>query len=224
MPPPPGRHYLLAVTWVGTRAVAGARAELGLAEPFRGLEALRLHDEAQLSWIWPDGATDAIVSWPGGERRWSRRVYDDEGGVRITVGPGEAVIRVSAVHPDPAAELVAPAVQVTISPRPAEVRYRWLRGFPARPGRRLLELTANRACELPELVVVHSSAAFPPDEPDGGTEVTRLPAASISPASPLRIPVPIPRRARGYLACFTTPGHGTPVLLFPPPPDEMRIP
>ena len=224
IPPPPGRHYLLAVTWVGTRAVAGARAELGLAEPCRGLEAERLYDEAQLSWIWPDGAIDAIVTWPGGERRWSRRVYDDEGGVRIPVGPGEAVVRVSAVHPDPAGELVASAVPVTIPPRPAEVRYRWLRGFPARPGRRLLELTADRPCELPELVVVHSSAAFPPDEPDEGTEVTRLPAASISPASPLRIPVPVPRRARGYLACFTAPGHGTAVLLFPPPPGEMRIP
>jgi hypothetical protein len=224
IPPPSGRHYLLALTWVGPRAVAGARAELGLAEPCRGLEAQRLLDEAQLSWIWPAGAVNAIITWPSGERRCSRRVYEDEGGVRIPVGPGEAIVRVSTVHPDPAGELVAAAVPVTVPARATEVRYRWRKGFPMRPGRRLLELTADRACELPELVVVHSRAAFPPGEPDEGTELIRLPAASISPASPLRIPVPVPRGVKGYLACFTVPGRDTSVQLFPPPPGEMRIP
>jgi hypothetical protein len=224
VPPPPGRHYLLAVTWVGARAVAGARAELGLAEPCRGLDGQRLLDDAQLSWIWPDGAVAAIISWPGGERRCSRREYDDEAPVSIPVGPAAAMIRVSAVHADPPGELLAPAVPVTIAARGARVRYRWLKGGPLHPGRRLLELTTDRDCELPELVVVQSAASFPPGEAADGVEVTRLPGAPIRPGTPLRVPVQLPRRASGFLACFTAAGRDADVLLFPPPPGEMRIP
>ncbi len=221
--PPQGRRYLLAVTRVGPRAVAGAWAELGVAEPVSGLGAQRLLDEAQLSWIWPAGAVDSIIAWPGGERRCSRRVYDDEGGVTIPVGPDEMVVTVSAVHPDQTADLVAFAVPVTIQARKAKVQYRWLKAGALQPGRRLLELTTDRACELPELVVVRSTAAFPPDEPGDGVEVTRLPPASITPGTPLKVPVDLPRRATGFLACFTTASCDPGPLLFPPPPSEMRI-
>ncbi len=223
MPTPLGRHYLLAVTRVGTRAVAGARAELSLAEPVRGLQAERLLDEAQLSWIWPEGAVASIIAWPGGERRCSWRVYCDEGGVTIPAGPGEMVIQVSAVHPDPAADLVAVPVPVTVPARKAKVRYRWLKDGARRPGRRRLELTTDQPCELPELVVVLSAAAVPPDEPGDGLEVTRLPPASISPNVPLKVPVKVPWRATGFLACFTVTSSDAGLLLLPPPPSEMRI-
>ncbi len=221
--PPPGRHYILAVTRVGGRAIAGARTQLGLAAPVDGLRAERLLDQAQLSWIWPADAVDSIIAWPGGERRCSRRVYDDEGGMSIPIGSGEAVVTVSAVHPDTTAELVSPPVSVTIPARQAKVSYRWLRAGPLRPGRRLLELTTDRPCQLPELVVVRSTAAFPPDEPADGVEVVRLPPTSVEPGAPLKIPVELPRRATGYLACFIAASHDAGPLLFPPPPREMRI-
>jgi hypothetical protein len=223
MPAPSGRHYLLAVTRVGSRAVAGAWTELGLAAPVHDLVAQRLLDEAQLSWIWPDGAVDSIISWPGGQRRCSRRVYDEEGGASIPVGPDEIVATVSAVHPDPAAELIAFAIAVTIPARKAKVRYRWLKAGPLQFGRRLLELTTDQPCELPELVIVRSTAAYPPDEPGDGVEVTRLPPASITPGTPLKVPVELPRGTSGFLACFTAGDRDAGPLLFPPPPSEMRI-
>ena len=223
MPAPRGRRYLLAVTRIGSRSVAGAWLKLGMAAPIDELRAQRLLDEAQLSWIWPEGAADSIIAWPGGERRCSRRVYDDEGGVTIPVGPDEVTVRVSAVHPDSAADLVAFAVPVTIPARKAQVRYRWLKAGPTRPGRRMLELTTDRPCELPELVVVRSTAAYPPDELSDGIEVTRLPPASVTPGVPLKLPVDLPKKATGYLACFTAAGCDAGLLLFPPPPNEMRI-
>jgi hypothetical protein len=221
--PPPGRHFVVAVTRVGGRAVAGARTQLGLAAPVDGLRAERLLDQAQLSWIWPADAVDSIIAWPGAERRCSRRVYDDEGGALIPIGPGEVVVTVSAVHPDTTAELVSPAVTVTIPARQAKVSYRWLKAGLLQPGRRLLELTTDRPCELPELVVVRSTAAFPPDEPADGIELARLPPISIVPGAPLKIPVELPRRATGYLACFVAASRDAGPLLFPPPPSEMRI-
>ena len=95
---PPGRHYLIALTAGGRTVVVGDSAEIGLAEPVRDLLAFRMHDVVRLSWIWPDDATDAKVRWPGGEHRCSRRVYDDEGGVTLSVGQAETLIEVRAVY------------------------------------------------------------------------------------------------------------------------------
>jgi hypothetical protein len=218
MPAPSSRSYLLAVTRVGLRAVVGAWTEFGTAQPVSEVTAERRLDDAQFSWIWPKGAVDSIISWPGGERRCTRRQYDDEGGPTIPVGSAEVVVQVRAIHPDPVAELVALAVSVTVAARPAMVQYHWRKSL----GRRLLELTTDQACELPELIVVRSTAAYPPDEPSDGVEVIRLPPVSIRPEAPLRIPVRLPRRATGFLACFpASRDHG--LLLFPPPHSEMRI-
>jgi hypothetical protein len=92
----------------------------------------------------------------------------------------------------------------------------------------VLELTTDRSCQLPELIVVQSTAPYPPDDPADGTEVTRLPPAPITPAAPLKITVSLPGKAAGFLACFTAGDDSgssgdSGVLLFPPPPNEMRI-
>jgi hypothetical protein len=227
LPAPSGRRYLLAVTKVGRRAVAGARAELGLAEPVRELVARRLvgtdgPDQAELSWVWPEGAVSSIITWPGGQRRCTLRAYADDGGVLLPVGQDAEDIQVSAVHPDIVAELVSLPVAVTVAGRKASVRYRWLKAGPTRRSRRVLELTTDRSCQLPELVVVRSTEPYPPDDAAEGIEVTRLPPAAITPAAPLKIPVDLPGKAAGFLACFTA-GDNSGVLLFPPPPNEMRI-
>ena len=96
---PSGRHYLLALTWGASAIVVGNAAEVSLAGPVRDLSATRMHDAVRLSWVWPRDATDAVVRWPGGEHRCSRRVYDDEGGVTISVGPAETSIEVRARLP-----------------------------------------------------------------------------------------------------------------------------
>jgi hypothetical protein len=104
---PPGRHHILALTVGRNASVAGSTAEVRMVESVRGLTADRMHDQVRLGWIWPDGAADALISWPGGECRCSRRVYDDEGGAVITIGAAEAIIEVGAVYPQRDGSLTA---------------------------------------------------------------------------------------------------------------------
>lgn len=220
---PPGRHYLLAVTRSAHRAVIGAWTELNLATPVKNLAAERLGDQARLSWTWPDGAVETIIAWPGGERRCTWRQYHTEGGFAIPAGPDEITVSAQAVHPDQHSELVAAPVSCTVPGRKARVSYHWLKAGPLHAGRRVLELTTDRACQLPELVVVQSTAKFPPDEPDDGIEIVRLPSVSIAPGAPVKVPVDLPKKARGFLACFIASKSDGEPLLYPPPPAEMKI-
>jgi hypothetical protein len=220
---PPGRHYLLAVTRAGHRAVIGAWTELNLATPVKNMVAERLGDQARLSWTWPEGAVETIIAWPGGERRSTWHHYHAEGGFAIPAGPDEMVVSARAVHPDQHSELVAAPVSCTVPGRKARVSYHWLRAGPLHAGRRVLELTTDRACQLPELVVVQSTAKFPPDEPDEGIEIVRLPPVSIAPGTPVKVSVDLPKKASGFLACFIASKSDGGPLLFPPPPAEMKI-
>jgi hypothetical protein len=220
---PSGRHYLLAVTRSGHRAVVGAWTELNLATPVTKLVAERLGDQARLSWAWPQGAVEAIVTWPGGERRCTFRQYHTEGGFAIPVGSDEATVTVRAVHPDQHSELIAAPAKATVPGQKARVSYHWLKAGPLQSSRRLLQLTTDRPCELPELVVVQSTAKFPPDEATQGVEIVRLPPVAITPGHPVKLPVDLPRKASGFLACFIADKSDGGPLLFPPPPAEMKI-
>ena len=95
---PLGRHRLIALTAAGGTVVVGGSAEVGLAEPVRDLTAAAdaRRRAAELGLARRD-ATDAMVRWPGGEQRCSRRVYDDEGGVTVSVGPAADAASRSAV-------------------------------------------------------------------------------------------------------------------------------
>lgn len=220
---PPGRHYLLTVTRSGHRVVVGAWTELNLATPVKNLVAERLGDQTRLSWTWPEGAVETIIAWPGGERRCTWRQYHTEGGFAIPAGPDEMVVSARAVHPGQQSELVAAPISCMVPGRKARVSYHWLKAGPLHGGRRVLELTTDRACQLPELVVVHSTAKFPPDEPDEGIEIVRLPPVSIAPGTSVKVPVDLPKRASGFLACFIASESDDGPLLFPPPPAEMKI-
>ena len=182
-------------------------------EPVRGLSAERMHDEVRLGWIWPDGATDALICWPGGERHCSRRVYDDEGGAVITVGAAETTVEVRAVYPQRGGRLTAPATRVQVPGRGVAVRYRIRRASRWHPRQRTIELAAEQATRLPALVVVRSTGRYVPDDPSEGETVARVGPQDIAPgqtacrsrsrcprgrpgwpASSTRIP---PRRKRG---------------------------
>ncbi len=225
----PGRHYLLALTMGRNMSVVGQVTEVRLVEPVRGLTGRRMHDEVRLGWVWPAGATDALVRWPGGEYRCSRRVYDDEGGVVITVGPAETAIEVRALYPQPSGRLTAPGAQVRIPARGVAVHYRIRRTSRWHPQRRLVELSAERETRLPALVVVQSTGPYAPDEPAEGETVERAGPQTIAPGQPVTIAVEMTKRPV-WLACFVDTGntgqHGAdapPILLFPPPAAEMRI-
>jgi hypothetical protein len=223
---PPGRHHLLALTWGASAIVVGDAAEVSLVGPVRDLSATRMHDAVQLAWVWPRDATDALVRWPGGERRCSRRVYDDEGGVTITVGPAETSIEVRAAYPHPGGRLTAPAALVRVPGRGVAVSYRIRRPGPLRPRQRIVELTPERPTHLPALVLVLTHGPYAPDDPAGGETVGRIEPQPIAPGQPVTITVDLPK-GPAWLACFVDPGapdaDARAVLLFPPPAGEMRI-
>jgi hypothetical protein len=223
---PSGRHHLVALTWGASAIVVGAAAEVSLVGPVSALSAARMHDAVQLAWVWPPDATDAVIRWPGGERRCSRRVYDDEGGVTITVGPAETSIEVRAVYPHPGERLTAPAALVRVPGRGVAVSYRIRRPGPLRPRQRIVELTSERPTKLPPLVLVRTTGPYAPDDPAGGETVGWIEPQPIAPGQPVAVTVELPR-GRAWLACFVDPGapiaDARAILLFPPPAGEMRI-
>jgi hypothetical protein len=223
--PPPGRSSLFALTMGHNVAAVGNAVEIRLAEPVRSLSAHRMQDEVRLAWVWPDDATDAVVRWPGHERRCSRRAYGDEGGVTITAGPAETAVEVHAVYPQPGGRLIAPGVLVRVPARGVAVHYRIRRISRLRPRQRLIELSAERETQLPALVVVESTGDYAPDDAAEGDTLQRIGPQPITATVPVRIPVEVTRRPT-WLACFTDPASGAnaqPILLFPPPAEEMRI-
>jgi hypothetical protein len=224
--PPPGRQYLVAVTVGRNAAVAGHAVEVRLAEPVRDLCAVRLHDEVRLSWIWPDDAIDALVLWAGREQSCSRRSYRDDGGMMIAVGPGETAVEVRARFQQPGGLLAAPGIIEHVPGRPVAVSYRIHRTGRLHPRRRLIELSAERAADLPALVVVESDGAYAPDHPDQGEPVQRIKPQPITPDHPVTIEAEATHRPV-WLACFADPvvsgEQPQQVLLFPPPAEEMRV-
>ena len=105
------------------------------------------------------------------------------------------------------------------------MRYRIRRASLLRPRQRVIELSAERQTRLPALVVVQSTGPYAPDDPAEGEPVERTGPQSIEPAHPVTITVEVTARPV-WLACFVDPAAGAearPILLFPPPAEEMRI-
>jgi len=223
---PPGHHHILALTAGRNASVTGNTAEVRLVEPVRGLSAERMHDEVRLGWIWPDGATDALICWPGGERHCSRRVYDDEGGAVLTVGGQETTVEVRAIYPQHGGRLTAPATRVQVPARGVAVTYRIRRTSRWRPRQRIIELATEQATRLPGLVVVRSTGRYVPDDPSEGETVARVGPQDITPGQTAAFPVEV-TKGPAWLACFVDPdtpeAEARGILLFPPPAEEMKI-
>lgn len=223
---PPGHHHILALTAGRNASVTGNTAEVRLVEPVRGLSAERMHDEVRLGWIWPDGATDALICWPGGERHCSRRVYDDEGGAVLSVGAAETIVEVHAIYPQRGGRLTAPATRVQVPGRGVAVTYRIRRTSRWHPRQRTIELTAEQATQLPGLVVVRSTGRFVPDHPSEGETVARVGPQNVAPGQTASFPVEVPK-GPAWLTCFVDPdtpeAEARRILLFPPPAEEMKL-
>lgn len=224
---PYGQHHLLALTTAGDTVLAGSSTQIRLAEPVRGLTAARMHDAVRLGWEWPDSdATDAEVRWPDGVHHCSRRIYQDEGGVTITVGPAATRVEVRPVYALPGGRHTGPAAQVQVPGRGVRVDYRIRRASWRRPRERIIELAAERATQLPALVAVRSTGRYPPGDPAGGEAVARVGPQLITPEQPVTITVAV-GRGPAWLACFADPDppdqDAPDVVLCPPPGDEMRI-
>ena len=163
-----------------------------------------MHDAVQLAWVWPRDATDALVRWPGGEPRCSRRVYDDEGGVTITVGPAETFIEVRAVYPHPGGRLTAPAALVRVPGRGVAVSYRIRRAGPLRPRQRIVEFTPERPTRLPaaRAGADHRPVRRPTTRPEARRSA-RIEPQPIAPGQPVTITVELPKGRPGWPASST---------------------
>jgi hypothetical protein len=223
---PPGRHYLLILTTGRNASVAGNSAVAWLVEPVRGLTATRMHDDARLSWIWPDRATDALVSWPDGQHQCSRRVYEDEGGVVVTIGAKQTTVEVRPIYPQPGGRISGPGAAVRIPGRGIAVSYRIRRTSRRRPRQRTIELVTERKTCLPRLVVVRTTGKYCPDAPAEGLPIAYVEPQDITPERPVTVQVEVVKGST-WVACFVHPevpeAEARRILLFPPPAEEMKI-
>lgn len=218
----PGRHYLVPLTAVGNRVVAGNVVMAELVEQFQGLVADRMHDSVRLAWAWPCGATDAMIRWAGGEHRCSKRAYFDEGPVTLTVGPAETLIEVHALYPRSDGPVTAPPATVLVPARDIEVRYHVHRGGMFRRQRRVVEFLPEKEVHMPAVLVVQSTGQQRPDDAAEGETLLRIEPQAITPERRVRVAVDV-RDGPGWLACFLEPAKAG-VLLFHPLDEEMRLP
>ena len=223
---PPGRHHLLALTTGRNASVAGNSAVAWLVEPVQGLTATRMHDDVRLSWIWPDRATDAVLRWPGGQRHCSRRLYEDEGGVTVTVGAAETTVEVCAIYPQPSGRIASPGTTVRIPGRGVAVSYRIRNTSRWHPRLRTVELVTEQATRLPRLVVVRTTGRYAPDDPAEGQAIGHVEPQDITPGQPVTVQVEV-TKGPAWVACFVDPegaeAEAGRILLFPPPAEEMKV-
>ncbi|MEU4694898.1 hypothetical protein [Actinoplanes sp. NPDC023714] len=151
-----GRFFLTAVTRGTGVAVIGNTVSLELAAPVSGLRAHRRGDDVHVVWIWPEDAHEVRVEWSAagtaGERAYGRREVRDGGGVLLPLGPGAASIAVRTVVRERHAELLSAPVTAEVPGRAPRVLW-WLERTRLPRPRRTLLLSADQACEVPELAL-----------------------------------------------------------------------
>lgn len=237
--------YLTALTVAGRDAVVGVTVQLTAATPVRELAVRRFRCEARLSWVWPDDAVSAVVSWrpDGGAAaasegpnvaesvRCSRRAYQDGGGLSVPVGHLAVTIEVRAAYGYDDAQVLAPPVEVRLEALGVPVSYRIRRRpwtLPPPLGRRRYEvvLTAAAACDLPDLVVVEGRTRLRPEAPEQGVPVATQPRRSVEAGEPVLLSVDPTSPGPSWLVCFVDPqplGDGDAgIILEPPPVPEQR--
>ncbi|MGH3271624.1 MAG: hypothetical protein ACRDN1_21550, partial [Trebonia sp.] len=223
---PPGLHHVTPLTMGHNVVTVGRSADAWLVEPVAGLHAERRQDEVEVSWLWPQGATDALVRWPGGEQRRSPRAYKDEGAtVFLAVGPAETTVEVRAVYSQQGRQVVSPGVRFPVPARGVFVSYQVHGASRWRTREVTFELTAEQAVRLPPLVVVRGTGLDPPDDAYDGEVIDRRPPQDIEPGRPVSFTATAPGGPRS-VACFidpaASPDEAAAIVLCPPPAPVTR--
>jgi hypothetical protein len=217
---PPGLHHVTPLTVGHNVVTVGRSADAWLVEPVAGLRADRRQDEVEVSWLWPQGATDALVRWPGGEQRRSHRAYKDEGAtIFLTVGPAETTVEVRAVYSQRGCQVVSSCARFPVPARGVFVSHQVHGASRWRPREVTFELTAEQAVRLPPLVVVRGTEQDSPDDAYDGEVIDRRPPEDIDPGHPVSFTVTAPGGPRS-VACFVdpaaSPDEASAIVLFPP--------
>ena len=223
---PPGLHHVTPLTVGHNVVTVGRTADAWLVEPVAGLRADRRQDEVEVSWLWPQGATDALVRWPGGEQRRSHRAYKDEGAtIFLTVGPAETTVEVRAVYSQRGRQVVSSCARFPVPDRGVFVSYQVHGASRWRPREVTFELTAEQAVRLPLLVVVRGTEQDSPDDAYDGEVIDRRSPEDIEPGHPVSFTVTAPGGPRS-VACFVdpaaSPDEASAIVLFPPPAPVTR--
>lgn len=195
-----------------------------LINKVHGLIARRIRDEIELSWIWPDWATTAIVFWGDNNRKIiDREEYRLTGRWQTTLSPELSYDRVEfsvAVRgPDPSRREWSEAV-TTAAPRPCQevtykVRRLWHR-FPSRVYK--ISFHANQPPAFCEIAIGFSGSDALPENVEACEKMGTVYLASDM-SSP---PVILPRQlGSGWLRCFIV--NGESIILKHPDVRTLRI-
>ena len=221
---PAGRAHCVPFTLGSEGGLRGQDAVVDLLHPVGGLQARRLGDELLLSWAWPDAASVADVSWPGGSRRITPIRYREEGGCRLPAPPGPARVEVTAVLLGVGGdEGRSPAAAVAVPGRSPRIGYQLRRRGHRLTGGVRCEVTLSGAEPVPEVtvLVVAAPGTVLPGSPAAGTELLRA-AVRIAPGVPVRLEAAVPALPRPYwLRCFLA--EPAPALLVDPPVGQLKV-
>ena len=178
-----------------------------------------------MSWRWPRDDCRVEVAWTSGDQRGSARIsrpeYNRNGGMRLSVGPGAARIRLSSIVESAEGRWSSPEVVLQLDGAGHSAGYRML--WPTRligRGPLRIEFTADTATRG-QVVVVHAqSGPYLPQRRDDSYVVQRI-SLDIPADEPQLVAVPIPKLPKPYwVRCFAeTPETLT---LTDPPSDTLK--
>jgi hypothetical protein len=218
---PAGLFRYTAFTHGPAGVVRGHEEALGSAQPVTGLSARRLGDEQLLSWVWPEQAGTAEVTWSGGRKQITRQQYQREGGCRVRCAGGS--ISVSAVVSTADGECRSSPADVVIDvPAPAihysvELSRRVLLGG----GQVRVRLVADEQISRCTIVLVVAPGRVMPLRPDQGQELLRQ-THDFAAATPVELVADLPKlRKPFWVRCFL-PDSG-PVQLVDPPTTQLKV-
>jgi hypothetical protein len=224
----PGANHVLPVTVVGDQAVVGEQVRVTAAPPARDLRAERYDTVVRVSWTWPDNAATAVVSWvpegaePAGGTRCTRRAYDAEGGFEAVMGAGTVRVSVAIVVASGADEAMSASASVTVPGRPVLAYRVAAAGLLRRE--RVVSVTAEHGCDMPEIAVVYAAGAVQPHSADQGRVLATLPAGRLTAGETVSVRVQPPRAPRpAWLMCFPLGADVRGVRLRQPSVKELRL-
>ena len=224
----PGANHVLPVTVVGDQAVVGEPVRVTAAPPARDLRAERFDTAVRVGWTWPDNAATAVVSWAPeggetvGETRCTRRAYDADGGFEAVMGAGTVRVSVAIVVASGADEAMSAAASVTVPGRPVLEYHVEAAGLLRRE--RVVSVTAEHGCDMPEIAVVYAAGPVQPHSADQGRVLTTLPSGRLAAGETVSVRLRPPRAPRpAWLMCFPLGADVRGVRLRQPPVKELRL-
>ncbi len=125
------------------------------------------------------------------------------------------------------ARQTAPPAWVTVPARQAAVHCHIGRSR-LHPRQREVRVSAEETVQLPPLVAVQTTGQSPPRDPAEGERIHEIGRQQVDPGQPVPFTVQLAHQNPGWLGCFVDPQRSDPdadpILLFPPPAGEMRVP